>query len=582
MEEIKNQLIEASVNGAFLKVLDTLNLESSEERKHLGEVLSKLHNEGNINLLHEFLLLKRNSPEADFFLTRHIFEDALPNLQSPLTLVMECVDHLFVEAGDDLAAGTVFTAFMAFCERDNTRPLEVLKIIKEQDKFYDFISPAIIIGSKYNLIEFVKEAIYLSQNENKNVRLRAIFALGRIEYKRNPLLTKKVMSFCVKFVRYEEDDPVLSVLLSTSFSINLVNKSNSTNITRLFTTILLKGGDFTLYEASKLFAFNGGELSSPILELFIMAFSKAEHLQPGILKNIDYGIQSFLKSGNEGRGIDTLEILLCDSKKKITFNQFENTLHYLTRGDVPILNRIATKWFLSKNIILCKAVKDIVKANPNRPIILKADLDQFSVDARGSFLFVTMKAVGWLFNSPLTALSFILSFLEYCNETELKSIQEILFYPLLISYPIQFMNFIQEELPRMSDKTKQVLTKLQSDYNDYISNLPKPGSIPELLPTNHQVVMYERFFMRKFSESYMSAQKNSLLNLICTKSVLLYGTKTIDYYSDSAGNQTRKELELHTIEHSFEVPRLELLDPHGIEYLIRIFRIEGCDYEINS
>ena len=155
-----------------------------------------------------------------------------------------------------------------------------------------------------------------------------------------------------------------------------------------------------------------------------------------------------------------------------------------------------------------------MKANPNRPLNLKADGDQYLQEACGSYLFSTMKAVGWLFNSPLTALSFILSFVEYCNESELNSIQKILFYPLLISYPIQLMNFIQEELPRMPDKTKLVLTNLQSDYNDYISNIPKPGNIPELLPTNYQVVISERLFTRKFSETYKLAQKNSLLNLI--------------------------------------------------------------------
>ncbi|MCK9204419.1 MAG: hypothetical protein M0P58_08320 [Bacteroidales bacterium] len=582
MEKIEKKLVEASANGTFLKVLYNLYLKESDERADLGNTLSELHNAGTINLLFEFSGLKKNSPEIDFFLTRHLFEDALPNLISPVFSVIECVNHLFVEAGDDLAAGTVFKAFMSFCEREVTRPTEVLEIVKQLDKFYDFISPAMIVGSKSNLSFFVREAIFLSQGENIDFRIRAIFALGRIDYKVDLPLAKKAMKVCMALARNNIDDQILSVLLSTSFSLSLIYRSNPKVMSKHFQTILKKGGDYTLYEASKLFAFNTAELSSNLIDNIIGAFNSAERLQPGILKNIDFGIQSFLKSGNEMRGIDILEILLCDIKKKITINTFDITVHYLTRGDAPILNRIVTKWFLSRNLFLSKAVKDIVNANPNRHLNIELDKDQYLQDPRGSYVFLTMKAVGWLSNSPLTALSFIVSFIEYCNESELNIISKMLFYPLLVSYPIQIMKVIQEDVGGMPDKTRLVLTNLQSDYKKYISNLCKPGQIPELLPTNYQVEISERFFRRKFSESYKVAQKDSLLNLIGTKSVLLYGTKTIDYYSDSAGNQSRKELELHKIEHSFEVPRLELLDPHGIDYLIRQYRIEGCEYETNS
>lgn len=101
--------------------------------------------------------------------------------------------------------------------------------------------------------------------------------------------------------------------------------------------------------------------------------------------------------------------------------------------------------------------------------------------------------------------------------------------------------------------------------------------IPELLLSQSHRETHSRLANRQMAEARKKAEKASILNSICSKSVLLYGRKSIHYIHGLDEQMHRQEMPLHSFSHSIEHSRLAYMDPHGLDYMLRVFSIEGCE-----
>ncbi len=76
------------------------------------------------------------------------------------------------------------------------------------------------------------------------------------------------------------------------------------------------------------------------------------------------------------------------------------------------------------------------------------------------------------------------------------------------------------------------------------------------------------------SEAMKEAEAQSVLLSLVNRSVLLYGRKSISY--SPAGTSSAKRMEVPLQEHSvqMELPRLQSIDPLGMELMLRRFKYE--------
>lgn len=96
-EEIarKETLVAAAKAGSFLDSVYRCALAEHDEREDVALDVAALHNDGLIDAVAEFEKLGAGSSSgSNFFMTRHIFEKALPNIDAPVTAVMRCVLRL--------------------------------------------------------------------------------------------------------------------------------------------------------------------------------------------------------------------------------------------------------------------------------------------------------------------------------------------------------------------------------------------------------------------------------------------------------------------------------------------------------
>src|SRR5262249_17768845 len=95
-----------------------------------------------------------------------------------------------------------------------------------------------------------------------------------------------------------------------------------------------------------------------------------------------------------------------------------------------------------------------------------------------------------------------------------------------------------------------------------------------LHPSEEQREAQHRRFSALMARSYKEVQKESVLLSLVRRSVLLYGNTAVVHVSDPGGPPRRMESTMKPLQTSFEFPRLNLLDPVGLDFLLRICKSE--------
>ena len=577
MEKLREKLIVAYKKGRLLETIYAESLKNEDKDIELTSIISKLHNDGLIDIIKEFRQLKRNMVKMDFFIIRHIFEITLPDLNAPVPLVMDCVRHLVSEAGNDMMAGSLFNPFIKYCEGDPNRPKDVLKIsTTSSNDWLEFIAPAILAGATLALSEYASISIDLVTDSNKEVRIRAVFAIGKISYGNNTLLVLNAFKSLENQVQSEQGDDILNVILKASFSLYNSDITLENRLVNLFKHVVTYKEDAVLHAISEVYCFEAEKIPLTLYDVIVDALLSINPKNLITLRNIDYGIKYFMKSSLCDKQIAFIEQFLIQHEKFLSIKDLPTFGHYLGEGTHTQFNYLATRWLLSRKRPLCKAVMEVVKESHRDDFVLVADPDQFAKNIDTTCSFTARKAIGWLFMHPVSCASFIISLIEISRNDEIEQLSNLLFDPLLISYRGIIKRYIDSVFVVQKLKTQEALSRVLNRFEIYISGLNSASAIYELLPSQSHQESYTNFFTRQMKASFKETRRNSFMDLVTT-SVLLYGRTSIEYHQDIKDNEKRIEIPLQSISHSVEVPMLNIIDPHGLDYKLRVFRNEGCE-----
>ena len=195
-------------------------------------------------------------------------------------------------------------------------------------------------------------------------------------------------------------------------------------------------------------------------------------------------------------------------------------------------------------------------------------------------IFVSHKAIGWLFTRPVVAASFILSIYETASRTTRKELEQVLYEPLLLSYPGELKRFFHSCIDKgfQAHLCECLLSKLQA----YHSDIEKVSGLKEMMAPRENISVYWKESNKSMQAAYEDASRGSINDLIATKKTLLYGNSSIYYIHRGDGEQVRQEMQMQSFSHSTEMPRLNVLDPESLDYILRVYRCERMKNEANS
>lgn len=570
---IRDRLLQSYETGNFLETVYACSLADNNDRNALALELVALHNEGLIDVVKAFESLK-NEPSngPDFFLTRYIFEKVLPDLEAPVLSVMRCVLRLYRDAGQDLAAGTIIKSFIDFCEKAPSRPREALvEIEASPDNFANLLPGTLIAGSRIDNPFYLAQAIRLCEDNNIELRRRAVYSLGKFNWSEGIAVSDSALAALERSATVETDDQILAGIVKSAFALLQQHKAQESRVIELIATALSKGGDYALHAASEVFGFHTGELTATLLDALFAHLVCFKSTNKGTLDNIDFGISHLLKNGDHEKAIRFLEDLLLAHHDKLTMEVFDSAAREILSNKV-LISRVLTRWFLRGDRVLCNGVHKIVGSHHGNDLPLEIDPAELKQADFVHILFVARKAIGYLFMQPISAASVLISLMRNTTDDEvLTELGTLLFNPLLLNFTGKVREYLMQKSELESVEVKATIDQALKTIDNYLEDLRSVGNLPALHPGEAQREAHHRHFSRLMTESWKAAEAQSVFINLVSKSVLLYGRKSIHYVYASDGKSHRMEIPLQSHGTEMEFPRMQYLDPFGLDFMLRIF-----------
>jgi hypothetical protein len=550
--------------GGLLKLCPAVE---TERKSFISRVVS-LHNSGEISLFGEFQKLRNDRQEPDFFLTRHIFEETLPNLQGASLEAAKCTVHLIVEAGQDLVAGTPINAFRLFLDASPTRPAEVLAHIEQDPCALSMVLPATIAaGFARDRLSFTKHLVRLSQAPLIDLRRPAVFSLGSIELLEHEEVPEEIIC-ALESAASEVDDGVLAATVTAATAIFRQHRKVAARLEKVIRDALEKGGEWTLDAASSAFVSRSEKLGQPLIEILAGRLKEVSLTNANTIHQIDLGISVLLNSASRDVVLSLLEAILRRSPSDKQLKKFASAKAAILASPA-LLSKILTRWIASGETALCNAAADLVQQASHRGLIVEADADELPGKDDDCLTFTARKAVGHLFYWPVTAASFVISLMRL---GAIESLKQLILDPLLLNHPGSVQEFLQTRSKSEPAAVRAAIDECLKGIDDYFTKIRTSLNLRELRPSETQRAAFHQSFSQKMSSSFEAAQAEMPLLSLMKRSVVLHGRGSVHRIVHQDGSLHRADLMFKTLGAEMEFPRMGRIDEVGMQLQLRSFR----------
>lgn len=571
--ELKNKILEHLAQNS---PIETINEFTKRQYRNIETVniFAELHNENVLDLIQIYSELK-NDKSIDFFRIRYLLADVLPQLKIlDLGNLLNTLEVVILEAGDDMLSHTPLEAFENLLDTDSKFACSILEHLKSNEYKVSFATKALVSIAKQNLSLCLEKAEELMRLGNDKLSVDVVLALGQLKYPLdNELVDKSVDIICLAS-NLPSDEKIISATLHSLIQISQNKLSSYIKIGNLIKNIINTTDHSPMVVhvcMVQLFhLFKKIPRDIKILLLETIPFIKLE--SSNTIHYLDM-LMSDLLEENSDQALNLLEDFFYNTNYEVSIDKFNSFSSYLLKNEnLNKLSSICTRWFLSRKISLNYYASELLS---NHEIDLQFDLSQLNNQFSQDHLFLAKKACGWCFMNSYTAISLIFSVLKSCPEEQTKAICEVIFNPLLISYPRKVSEFLQKNREMLNEEKQKQIDILIQNLEKYHQALKLSRDVKELWVNPSQHFEYRRHHQQKMNQAYAKSRKESVFAGLFTENTLLYGKSTAFIVQTNEGS-IRQTMPLHSYSHTIDFPSLEILDSTSLHHCLLSFKAEGA------
>ncbi|HEM7307471.1 TPA: hypothetical protein U2K59_000098 [Acinetobacter baumannii] len=335
--------------------------------------------------------------------------------------------------------------------------------------------------------------------------------------------------------------------------------------------ILSKIGSTDISEkAANLLFFEGAKVSKLLKQYFYQMIINAENISHQVCNNLSLTIENQSTDEDLRELIEIIEQLLL-KHQNISIKNFYT---YYIRKNSDLLNKIVTRWFLSKKKRLWESASDIIISNQIKS--LHVDISWVKNFKEEDSIFLTKKAIGWLYIHEELILNFIINILNYIKNPEIiLQILDLAFQHIIINYEPQHVAFFFDLNNYTEEETKNKIIELNTQHEAIYTKIKQANDLKELAcPLEHsRLIQYKRH--RENEKINRSADAQSAFADLFTKRVMLYGETYIHITNTENNEITLQENALSSFSYSMSLPLQYFTDPVLLEYQRLFFMNEG-------
>jgi hypothetical protein len=550
------------------KLIDDLSRRhgASDEKDQYEQRCVALHNTGRINLLRLIsgaALAQLNSHR--FFTLQHFYCNTIPKLNASARDVMSCCRALIDKAGNDGAAGLPNLAFRDWCRANPKKAMSVIGAARTGDEL-----ARRFLGFALQARDYVKVALDFAKNYADDRRLSGIFALGQIKHA-TLASAREAMSVLQIYISSGQDDHLRASALRAAFEVlKQFVEFTPDDAANLVKTAGDDPGPQTLLALSDILWLDHARLSDEAVRTAFDTLLKVDPAHTRTIHNIDMALHQLLGTPHEVRALDFISELLSIPGGTLTVENFQSFGHEIAHGDPLRLYRLLMQAFLAANLRLSSGLADLLMGAEERaPFDTSAAPLNLTSDQQ---IFVCRKAIGFLFLKPMLACSILLSVLRACDSDVAHAVRELLFDPLLVNYGGEAKDYLKTIAA--GDAAHAAVQWALDREKEHSDGLRAAGTTKELHPSEYQRDIQRRRAQDEMREVQKHAQSKSIWMNLVRHSVLLYGRRSLLYVQETGNRRRAVEMDLKPIGVALEMPRLETIDPVGLDYKLRVFRVE--------
>jgi hypothetical protein len=262
-----------------------------------------------------------------------------------------------------------------------------------------------------------------------------------------------------------------------------------------------------------------------------------------------------------------LETLLSRADFRLDLEAFDSFTHQLISGPTEVLSAAITRWLVSGEPKLCEGLAQVLgRLDRDQPIDLSpGDLARPPQELAR----ISERAVGFFFLQPTLAASILVSVMRVASAELAASIEDLLVETVLVNYG-GVRDYLAGVAPE--DPAKPYAEAALARNATYLAALGAVPDIPELRPSEHRREIERQRMSDQMSEAFKAARSQSVLLSMVSRQVILHGNGAFSFITPPNRERRASEMELKSMGVSFEMPRLQIVDPVGLDYMLRVLR----------
>lgn len=571
MDSIKNEILLAQQNNCLLVTIADLLIKKLSDKSKLILIIKDLHSSGKINIIDAILNYNKDSytnKHHQLYRLNIWLDSLLMDLDIDLLELMKC--SLIIEQN---------MAIRRLCSEDQNKADQFFNLVLANlDEFGSLLSTSVstfdINTFNYritNLINIITDPkIDISIKQQLLFTLSQLSFIGNIEDKDINQILKKVEQIIDQNDNSSIHGNILYLLVI--ISVHFLNKEKI--ITNLADKIWLKQDDNVIQITAGLI-FNIKNIPNYLTNKIVDQIIKLDLLNlEKCLTRIDLSIEKLFES-NVIKACFLLENLLIKDRNKFLLTSFESTLYSISESE-KLSNYLITKWLLSSEYILQRNCSVIINHRHKDDKTITVDTFFLDLNKKNICLFLAQKVCGWLFFSPTSIISFILTLLDIVQDKKEKDkIINLLFSTVVLNYPNTFQDFIDEHRKSFTPKIKKITSNLLEKYKDFLKINEIEETISELHPSLPQKEKYHKYRCDINDQMNENVRKNSLFGEAIPTVINLYGNNSLYYCGGiNGGSKALQKTPMHKYSYSSELPLQSVVDNSSLEYLLFTFRVQ--------
>ena len=480
---------------------------------------------------------------------------------------------MFDRAAADMAAGLVFNALVQWFQQSPERVDDGLDLIDQDAETSEAVVRSVLLGgAPQDASKSTNDALDLSNRTSPTIRLPALWALARTLPDDDEDLLVRIFHRLTAVVTdplSERDvaaavDSALHLYFRMGTRVRDSVESVVTNACRTPSPALRQVLAYGL-------AAGGTGYSDSVIDQCFSALRHTQAEETETLRTLDSVLYGWDLDGDRERILQLLVNLLTQGDGTFDFGSLDSLQHKLREAEGEVLGWYVVSLLLTGRHAVCDVVFGLFP-HTGEPAGLDIDLRPFSLSS-GRILFLARKILGYCLLKKGSAAALLLSCLRVVPARDRKELEDLVVEHFLMNYP-SAIDWLTTANSR-GDTAKGSVDRLSTRLRTYVADLERSGTCLAFAPTETERRLQHYRIGDLFRSAHREAQQGSALLQIIPKANLLYGTGSIVYlHPDPASKPVRQEMTMSTIKHEFEFPRLQELDPVGLQRDIRTFRAE--------